>query len=234
MACHASANLALAIPNWVEPVRDDRMGAKAAGSDVHKVIEDLINIRYVTETKVQRFSARDMLHVADTLRYIGELWSTRRFNVLVEETMEATWLAGKPKTTADIVFHTKDELHIVDVKWGKIPVDVHDNAQLKFYGVTYAPLAPKAKGVTVHIVQPRADNMDSEFVNTIELNQFMQDAIAHEAQIIGGDVTFGPGDHCTFCPANPHSRGDKGKPLCPTMMGLLYPKHVDEAEILSL
>lgn len=36
--------------------------------------------------------------------------------------------------------------------------------------------------------------------------------------------TFSPGDHCKFCPANPHGRGAKGKPYCPAMMGLLYPQ----------
>lgn len=235
MACHASANLDLAIPNWVPPVRNDRVGAKAAGTDVHKIINDLIDIRYITETKTQKFSARDMQAAGAMLTYIGDVWSQRRFNVLCEEEVQAEWLIGKPKTTADLVLHTKDQIEILDVKWGKIRVEVIDNKQLLYYAATYAPLAPQAKGVTVHIVQPRADNLESWFIDTNMLATFMADARAAEAAIIAKDLTFGPGDHCTFCPANPHSRGDKGKPLCPAMMQVLYPQErVDETEILGL
>ena len=234
MACPASANLDLAIPNWVEPVRVETMGAKATGTTVHKVVQDLINTKTVTASATTKFNARDMLDVGRILTYIGELWQTRRFSVLSEETVTATWLASQPQTTADVVFYTKDELHIVDVKWGKIPVDVKNNEQLLFYAVSYAPLAPKADGATLHIVQPKADNMESVFVSAAELQQFMADAIAAEAKVLAKDLTFGPSDHCTFCPANPHSRGDKGKPLCPAMMQLLYPPIIDEDAILDL
>lgn len=233
MACPASANLDLAIPNWVEPVRDEAMGAKATGSSVHKMVEDLMNLEYVTPTRTTKFSARDLMHVAQMLTYISELWSTRRFTVLNEATVKATWLVSQPNTTADIVFYTQDEIHVIDMKWGKVEVDVVDNEQLLFYAVCYAPLAPKAKGVTVHILQPRAGNLNSWFIDTPRLKKFMDEAIATEVMIAAGDVTFGPSHHCTFCPANPHSRGDKGKPLCPAMMDLLYPRYIDEDEILN-
>jgi hypothetical protein len=108
------------------------------------------------------------------------------------------------------------------------------NHQLLFYGVCFAPLAPLAKGITLHIVQPWADGNQSWFADTNVLQQFMADAIAAEQKILAGDTTFGPSDHCKFCPANPHSRGLKGKPLCPAMMKLLYPPIVDEDEILSM
>ena len=52
--------------------------------------------------------------------------------------------------------------------------------------------------------------------------------------MLAGDTTLVPNDHCTFCPANPHSRGDKGSPLCPPMMQKLYPFDVDEDAILAL
>ena len=61
----------------------------------------------------------------------------------------------------------------------------------------------------------------------------MADAIEHDVLITDGDTTFQPGDHCMFCSANPHSRAAKGKPLCPAMMQMLYPKEpLDLAAIL--
>lgn len=235
MTCPASANLELAIPNWEPPVRDDTVGAKAAGHGIHKVLEDLFKIEYITPSKTTKFNARDMLAMASLLQYIGDLMSTRRFSRLVETPMKATWLKAEPETRADLVLYTKDEIHVLDPKWGFVEVSPVENEQLLFYGVTYSHLAPKAKGVTLHILQPRIDNMVSWFADTNRLIKFRDEAQQAEAAIAAGDVTFGPSHHCTFCPANPHSRGDKGKPLCPAMLQVLYPKQdVDEDAMLAL
>lgn len=222
MACPASANLELAIPNYVPPVRDETAGAKAVGTNHHLLFEKLFLM-----------SARDMRHYVTILEYVAALRETRRFKVMTEAKVKATWLQTEPTTTADLVLYTADELHILDPKTGKIKVEVFDNKQLLFYAACFAPLAPKAKEVTLHILQPWADNMESWTVSTVELGQFMEDARAAEQRILSGDTTFGPSDACTFCPANPHSRGDKGKPLCPAMMHLLYPQVVDEDAILN-
>lgn len=223
MACHASANLELAIPHYVPPVRDETAGQKAIGTARHKMLEPIVAL-----------SPGDLRHMARLIQYVADLRSTRRFtSVLVEESITAEWLTTKPSTTADLVLATQDEIHVIDYKWGKIPVEVVGNHQLLFYAACYAPLAPKAKGVELHILQPYADNYESWFADTNEIARFMADAQKAEAAIQQGDLTFGPSDHCQFCPANPHSRGDKGRPLCPEMMRLLYPPVIDEAEILA-
>lgn len=224
MSCHASANLDLAIPNWTPPVEDrDADNAANRGTAKHKMLEPIMEL-----------PAKDIGHMARLLQYVANLRSTRRFKVLVEQPVKATWLTTQPSTTADLVLYTADEIHVIDQKWGRIPVEVVDNEQLLFYAVCYAPLAPKAKGVTLHILQPYADNFTSWFADTPRLAQFMADAQAAEAAIQSGSTSFGPSDHCTFCPANPHSRSVKGSPLCPAMMQMLYPPHLNEDEILAL
>lgn len=224
MACHASAQLDLAIPNWVEPV-EDRTADNAAnrGTAKHKMLEPLLEL-----------PAKEIGYMSRLLKYVADLRSTRRFKVLIEHPVTATWLATQPGTTADLVLYTQDEIHVLDQKWGKIPVEVKENEQLLFYAACYGPLAPRAKGVTVHILQPYAENYDSWFIDTNRLALFMQEAMTAEAAIQAGSIKFMPGDHCTFCPANPHSRGAKGAPLCPAMMQMLYPSHVNEDEILGL
>ena len=224
MACHASANLDLAIPGWVDPV-EDRAANNAAnrGTTMHEFFANIAQL-----------PAKDIAALATALAYVAELRATRRFKVLVEQSVTAEWLDSKPKTTADLVLYTQDELHVIDLKTGKIPVDAFENEQLLYGAVTYAPLAPRAKGATLHILQPWANGNVSWFADTVRLKQFMVDAQAAEQAIIAGSVQFGPSDHCKFCPANPHTRGAKGKPLCPAMMHMLYPQHVDEDEILNL
>lgn len=224
MACHASADLEKAIVGYVPPV-DDRTANTAAnrGNDMH---EDL--------ARIMRHPTSDVVNLSKALAYVADLRQTRRFKVLVEQSVKATWLQGEPETTVDLVLYTADEIHVIDWKTGRIHVDVHDNIQLLYYAVCFAHLAPKAKGVTVHVVQPWADNIEAVFVDTNALSAFIATATTAEAAILAGDLTFGPGDHCMFCPANPHTRGLRGSQMCPAMMQILYPPVVDEAEILNL
>jgi hypothetical protein len=222
MACPASANLDVAIPNWTPPDVDPMAGAKGRGTTLHALLEE-----------AGKLSNPDFRDYAAIVTYVAELRSRRRFQVWTEHTVEADWLKSKPWTTADLVLHTKDELHIVDYKFGRIPVTLVGNEQMLFYAASYAYLAPRAHEVHLHILQPAADQMAEWTVTTSEIAAFMNRARVSEALVMAKDTTFGPSDHCTFCPANPHSRGDKGKPLCPAMMQLLYPSVIDEQEMLA-
>ena len=117
-------------------------------------------------------------------------------------------------------------------------MEASENVQMMFYARTVCHLAPKAKGVWLHIVQPwAASGVSSWFCDTNRLAQFTADAIATDQKITAHDLMLVPSVACTFCPANPHSRGDKGSKMCPKMMQLLYPLDplaTDEDEILSL
>lgn len=221
MQCHASAHLELAIPNWSPPVVDHTAGAKGKGTRMHEMLEPIWSL-----------SPADMVHVTHVINYVANLRMQRRFSVLVEPKITADWLPSKPDTTADLVLYTQDEIHVIDFKWGRIPVEVVGNKQVLYYARSFAHLAPKAKGVTGHIVQPYFGVFESWFMDTAELLRFEGQAVATDKAITAGSVTFGPSDHCTFCPAYPHSRSDKGKPLCPATMALLYPPIVDVDEIL--
>lgn len=223
MHCHASANLELAIPGWQPPVQDPTQdNAANRGTHLHEVFAEAMKL-----------SPKNLEKFSEAIAYIAELRAKRRFSVLIEEPMEADWLPSKPMTTADLVLWVKDEIHVVDLKTGKIPVSAHNNEQLMFYAATYGHLAPKALGVYVHIVQPWADVMESWFVDVGRLALFMNEAKQANDAIQAGSTQFQPSDSCMFCPAHPHSRGLKGQPLCPAMLDILYPSYIDEDEILG-
>lgn len=224
MACPASANLELAIPNYEPPDPQIRGVAADHGTDQHETFERLMKL-----------SARELRSWVDVLQYMADLRGTRRFKVLTEQSVKADWLPVPVETTVDLVLYTQDELHVLDLKWGKIQVDVIDNDQLMFYGVCFAHLAPKAKGMWLHILQPNASNMEKVWVSATDMKAWMDRAIEAQTKILAGDTTFGPSDHCKFCPAFPHSRSAKGKPLCPATMQLLYPAPpFDDDAILNL
>lgn len=224
LGCHASANLELAIPGYTPPDDDGNTKASVKGTDMHELLE-----------KIGEYTPKEMLGIAEAIAYVATLRRTRRFKQILEAPGEGWWLQSKPSTKADAVFYVSDQLDVVDFKFGKIPVLAAGNKQGMYYALAFLPLAPKAKGVTFHIVQPFADNIDSVFFTIDELEQFRLDTIAAEKKIRAGSVEFNPGDHCQFCPANPHSRGAKGKPYCPAMLKLLYPhSQPDEDAILAM
>lgn len=223
LGCHASANLELAIPGYQPPPRGGDTAASVKGTDIHELLE-----------KAGAYTPKEMLGIAQAMAYVAELRQTRRFKMLREAKGSGWWLKSEPPTTSDVVLHVADELHIVDYKFGKIPVSVDDNDQGKYYALAFLPLSPKAKGVWFHIVQPFADNIEKVFFTLAELEKFRLDTIAAESAIQAGDTTFTPGDHCQFCPANPHTRGAKGSMLCPAMVQLLYPRPpLDEDAIFA-
>lgn len=225
IACPASANLELAIPGWVPPPNGGDTSASIKGTNIHRILE--LSAQY---------TAKEMLGIAEAMAYVAELRTSRRFKILTEAHSGGWWLkaTSPPSTTSDVVLYTKDELHIVDYKFGRIPVDPNGNAQGMYYALAFLPLAPKATHVTFHIVQPFASNIEATVFTLDDLEQFRKDTLAAEAKIAAGDTTFGPSDACVFCPANPQGRGAKGSPLCPEMLQLLYPlPPVDEEAILD-
>lgn len=221
--CPGSAHLELSIPGWVPPVVDDSKGAKGRGKLLHAIMQTAAQL-----------TPKDIEHLVTALEYINKLRKNHRFTELTEQTVECTWLLSRPHTTADLVLYNSDELHVVDYKFGAIPVEVVGNEQLMFYAISYGHLAPKARGVWMHIVQPAAGGCDNYFVTAKELKEFMLRAQAAEQKILNQDTTLHPSDHCLFCPAYPHSRGDRGKPLCPPAMKLLYPMNEDTDAVLAL
>lgn len=224
MACPGSADLTRSIPGWVPPVVDETKGARGRGTLIHEIMANILGL-----------SPSEMQHLGEAVDYVAALRKRRRFKQLVEETVTAEWLPSKPKTTVDLVLYVQDELHIVDWKTGAIEVKVEDNPQLLFYAATHHHLAPMAKEFHLHIVQPWSKHGSSEWVvSAKELAAFMNDAIDTDRKILAGDTTLSPSDNCTFCPAYPHSRGEKGTPLCPAAMQVLYPTPYDEDEILAL
>lgn len=182
--------------------------------------------------KLMRFVAEALSYVADLRVSFNEppvAWG--------EKTLQALFLKQKTQTTPDLVLISQDGriVDVVDYKSGVLPVSPVENDQLLFYAacVVYewalTPLLKDAK-FRLHIVQP--GNIDVPWETTgAHVAEWIKEAREAERKILNGDLTLRPTDHCTFCPANPHGRGEKGRPYCPAMMQKLYPQYVDEVDI---
>jgi hypothetical protein len=164
---------------------------------------------------------RYVVAMAEAMEYVYDIIKAMdpdTLQILTEVKKEAWWLEGKYKTTVDLIVMDKNEFHCLDLKMGDIPVEAYKNTQLMYYAVTFGGITYES--ATLHIMQ--RNNMNVWVVKQDELNEFMHDIQDSERAILAGDVSLKAGSHCTFCPANPRSRSDRGSKVCPAMQELLY------------
>ncbi|QNN98060.1 Cas4 family exonuclease [Microbacterium phage Fede] len=159
--------------------------------------------------------------VAEALNYVADIWERLDPNtrgMLVEAKKQVTWLKSGPSTTVDLILYDDNEMHVIDLKMGDIEVSPIKNEQLMYYAETFG--ADEYDKVTLHILQR---NFTDEWVLLPEVREkWVAEVKASEQAILNGDLKLVPGTHCKFCPANPHTRGDKGSKACPAMMVVLY------------
>lgn len=190
--------------------------------------------------KMLRFIAEVALWHADMYQKYYYQNTVKRW---AELDMTTSWLAQPGKTQADFVLFDRNSrvLEVVDYKTGSIPVAAIDNDQLKFYAwsviksldLTGTTPYTTVDKIVVTILQPGATTDNFQELTYRELEEWSKEALAAESRILDGVLTLTPGDHCTFCPANPFARGEKGFPLCPAQREFLFPSTIDLNEILS-
>jgi len=175
---------------------------------------------------------RRIMHVVQSLGYVKDLieeMDQDTLEVFIEAKVPATWLTTSPKTTVDLIIRDKDKMHVLDLKMGDIEVSPIANEQLMYYAETFRQKSAELdlpdkdnwyEDITLHIMQ--RGFMDEWSLPKTVLTEWVNTVKESEQAILDGDLTMRAGDHCKFCPANPHARGDKGNKACPVMMTVLY------------
>ena len=162
---------------------------------------------------------RRIVFLAEAIRKVFEILDEMQgAEILTEVTLRAEWLTTRPQTTADVVLKDKRKLVVIDLKMGDVAVSPIFNEQLMYYAKTWK--AERYEEVEVWILQ--RNNMDYWEIKHTVLDEWVKKVQASEEAILDGDLTLNPGSHCTFCPANPHGRGDRGTKSCPAMLHMLY------------
>lgn len=185
-----------------------------------------------------------LVYVQQTIEELYNLRATygpEFYQTFAEKSIECSWLKSNPMTTPDIVFVLPQHkrLIIIDYKTGKIPVSPVANDQLMFYAVSalhaYSIGTDQwSDDLTIEMIIWQPGHHESWETDLQTLTLWKKQAHAADLRIERKDLTLRPGSSCTFCPANPHSRGDKAPPYCPAQMGLLYPDKTDEEAVLDL
>lgn len=134
--------------------------------------------------------------------------SLENADLLVERKVDYTHLIRNGVGTGDVVVVNHEELHIIDLKYGKGDmVEAHENDQLLTYATAEyhrLNLLYDFTKVVLHIVQPRREHFDSWETDVARLIEH-EAAIRKAADLIVSDnPPFNPGEkQCKYCAAPP-------------------------------
>jgi hypothetical protein len=167
------------------------------GTRAHKLAELYLTGKPINynELCVNAFNELDYSMIGHVKKYTNYVESLGGNKVEVETKVVVN---DKIWGTLDYIAYHDNYTCIVDLKYGKTPVNAQGNPQLMIYAVGVWWLSPD-KPVEIHIVQPRADIVSSRVMLSIrELSNFY-DTLQHRSETIDQDNKKTPGIHCKYC-----------------------------------
>lgn len=209
LACPGSIYLSSLVP--VSPETPQA----AEGTKAHIALEMFLKNGHEKMLSTNRFLREQgypAQMVMDVERAAQWIWKeTPKGAILLAETKSECFHIDKEMHgTADaVVMQDFGELHVIDFKYGKMPVSAGNNAQLMAYAVGLAhKFQYNFDTVKLTILQPRSANQvfQDSWVTTIEHllwweKKFKDGVKAAKRK----EPDFLAGTHCFFCP---------GKPVC--------------------
>lgn len=97
-------------------------------------------------------------------------------------------------------------LHVIDFKYGRVPVALDNNYQLYMYayGALKSFVFKNLTGITLSIIQPRLGQTILVDIPMGEFNNYISVIKMAVERVRNKDMTYNPGRHCMFCRAKKH------------------------------
>ena len=126
--------------------------------------------------------------------------------VLIEQKVDFSEYVPDGYGTADCIIVSDNTLQIIDFKYGLgVLVDAEQNTQLMCYSIGALNLFDSLydiKEVTMHIFQPRRENVQNWTIPVDELKAWAEEELKPKAQMaLNGEGEYHPGEWCQFCKA---------------------------------
>ena len=126
--------------------------------------------------------------------------------VLIEQKVDFSEYVPDGYGTADCIIVSDNTLQIIDFKYGLgVLVDAEQNTQLMCYSIGALNLFDSLydiKEVTMHIFQPRRENVQNWTIPVDELKAWAENEMKPKAQMaLNGEGEYHPGEWCQFCKA---------------------------------
>jgi len=202
LACPPSAVAASLYPNTDTAYTRE-------GTLAHEVAEATVR-RYLDGTPVPpTFDSpevkSEMLSCAiDYADYIQELIKSPDAVVLPEQRLDFSPWVPEGFGTGDCLIFQGRHLDVIDYKYGQgVEVSALGNSQMRLYGLgalhDFGEIY-EIETVSLHIFQPRKDNISVEDLTASELFAWGEEVKPRAAQAAVGQGEHVAGAHCRFCP----------------------------------
>lgn len=246
MACTPSVALEEQFPESTSTYADE-------GSFAHSLAELIINYNLHNITKAEFNKRLEKLkqneyynqemqdYIDDYVRQIWEFTNEAKMLcpdiiVLTEQKLDFSEYVPEGFGTGDVVIIANDELHIIDLKYGKgVGVSAEENPQTRLYGIgalAAFDMLYDISRVRMTICQPRLDMTTSETLTVDELREWAENEVKPRAALaMAGEGEYVVGDHCRFCKAKAICRARAEYNLELTKMEFAAPELLQDDEI---
>lgn len=156
--------------------------------------------------------------------------------VLIEQKVDFSEYVPDGYGTADCIIVSDDTMRIIDFKYGLgVLVDAEQNTQLMCYSIGALNIFDRLydiKEVTMHIFQPRRENVQSWTIPVDELKAWAENELKPKAQMaLNGEGEYNPGEWCQFCKAAVRCRARAEEKLRLAQQEFKMPPLLTDAEI---
>lgn len=156
--------------------------------------------------------------------------------VLIEQKVDFSEYVPDGYGTADCIIVSDDTMQIIDFKYGLgVLVDAEQNTQLMCYSIGALNLFDSLydiKQVTMHIFQPRRENVQNWTIPVDELKAWAENELKPKAQMaLNGEGEYNPGEWCQFCKAAVRCRARAEEKLRLAQQEFKMPPLLTDSEI---
>lgn len=156
--------------------------------------------------------------------------------VLIEQKVDFSEYVPDGYGTADCIIVSDDTLQIIDFKYGLgVLVDAEQNTQLMCYSIGALNIFDSLydiKQVTMHIFQPRRENVQNWTIPVDELKAWAENELKPKAQMaLNGEGEYNPGEWCQFCKAAVRCRARAEEKLRLAQQEFKMPPLLTDSEI---
>lgn len=156
--------------------------------------------------------------------------------VLIEQKVDFSEYVPDGYGTADCIIVSDDTMQIIDFKYGLgVLVDAEQNTQLMCYSIGALNLFDSLydiKQVTMHIFQPRRENVQNWTIPVDELKAWAENELKPKAQmVLNGEGEYHPGEWCQFCKAAVRCRARAEEKLRLAQQEFKMPPLLTDSEI---
>ena len=156
--------------------------------------------------------------------------------VLIEQKVDFSEYVPDGYGTADCIIVSDDTLQIIDFKYGLgVLVDAEQNTQLMCYSIGALNIFDSLydiKQVTMHIFQPRRENVQNWTIPVDELKAWAEHELKPKAQMaLNGEGEYHPGEWCQLCKAAVRCRARAEEKLRLAQQEFKMPPLLTDAEI---